>query len=125
MKRSSRPVFLNLTQIRMPVGALTSIGHRITGVLLAAGVPVGVFLLDRSLQNEQGLSNVSDLLGHGVVKVAIVLVVWALAHHVLAGVRHFLSDFDVGSPLRLARRSAWFVNLGGAAVALFAAGVLL
>ena len=56
--RSTRPVFLNLTQIRMPVGALTSIGHRITGMLLAAGVPVGVFLLDRSLQDEQGFADV-------------------------------------------------------------------
>lgn len=43
MARSTRPVFLNLTQIRMPVGALTSIGHRVTGVLLAASVPVCVF----------------------------------------------------------------------------------
>lgn len=123
--RSTRPVFLNLTQIRMPVGALTSIGHRVTGVLLAAGIPVGVFLLDRSLQNEQGFADVLGLLGHGAVKVALVLLVWALAHHVLAGVRHLLSDFDVGSPLRLARRSAWFVNLAGVAVALFAAGTML
>ena len=36
-----------------------------------------------------------------------------------------LSDFEVGSPLRPARRSAWFVNLGGVALALFAAVVLL
>ena len=124
MARSTRPVFLNLTQIRMPVGALTSIGHRVTGMLLAVCVPVSVALLDRSLQNEQGFADVAGLLGHGAVKVAMVIVVWALAHHVLAGVRHLLSDFDVGSPLRLARRSAWFVNLGGVAVALFAAAVL-
>lgn len=125
MMRSTRPVFLNPTQIRMPVGALTSIGHRVSGVLLAASVPVGVFLLDRSLQHEQGFAEVAVLLGHGAVKVAMVLVIWALAHHLLAGVRHLLSDFDVGSPLRLARRSAWFVNLGGAFVALFAAGAML
>ena len=125
MTRSPRPVFLNLTQIRMPVGALTSIGHRISGIVLAASVPMGVYLLDRSLQNEQAFADVTALLRHGGVKVAIVLVVWALAHHVLAGVRHLLSDFDVGSPLRLARRSAWFVNLGGVAVALLAAGVVL
>ena len=29
-----RPVFFNLTQIQMPVGALTSITHRVTGMLL-------------------------------------------------------------------------------------------
>ncbi|MDO9093859.1 MAG: succinate dehydrogenase, cytochrome b556 subunit [Rubrivivax sp.] len=122
--RPTRPVFLNLTQIGMPVGALTSIGHRVTGMLLAAGIPVAVFLLDRSLQDEQGFAEVAGLLGHGAVKVALVLVIWALAHHLLAGVRHLLSDFNVGSPLRAARRSAWFVNLGGLAVALLSAGAL-
>jgi succinate dehydrogenase / fumarate reductase cytochrome b subunit len=125
MKRSTRPVFLNLTQIRMPVGALTSIGHRVAGIILAVGTPVGVYLLDRSLQNEQGFDEVAGLLEHGAFKVAAVLGVWALAHHLLAGLRHLLSDFNVGSPLRVARRSAWFVNLTGIAVALFAAGVLL
>lgn len=125
MTRSSRPVFLNPTQIRMPVGALTSIGHRVAGILLAAGAPIAVYLLDRSLQHEEGFAEVTGLLGHGAVKAVLVLVVWALAHHALAGVRHLLSDFNVGSSLRRARRSAWLVNLGGVAVALFTAGALL
>ena len=56
--------------------------------------------------------------------VAIVFV-WVLAHHMLAGIRHLLSDFDIGSQLPAARRSAWAVNLGGLAVALLAAGALL
>jgi succinate dehydrogenase/fumarate reductase cytochrome b subunit len=30
-----RPVFFNLLQIQLPLGALTSITHRITGVILA------------------------------------------------------------------------------------------
>ena len=71
MARSARPVFLNLTQIQMPVGALTSIGHRVSGIVLAASVPVGVYLLDRSLRNEQGFAEVTDLLRHGAVKVAL------------------------------------------------------
>jgi succinate dehydrogenase / fumarate reductase, cytochrome b subunit len=121
----TRPVFLNLTQIHMPVGAWTSIGHRASGIVLAASVPIGIYLLDYSLQDEQGFVQVTGLLGHGAAKAALMLVVWALAHHLMAGVRHLLSDFDVGSPLRFARRSAWFVNLGAVAVALFAAAVLL
>jgi succinate dehydrogenase / fumarate reductase cytochrome b subunit len=56
--------------------------------------------------------------------VALVVLVWALSHHVLAGVRHLFSDFDIGSPLRSARRSAWLVNLGGVALAALAAVVL-
>ena len=125
MPRSSRPVFLNLTQIQMPVGALTSIGHRMTGILLAASIPIGVYLLDLSLQSEQAFAEVTGLFTSGAVKGVVVILVWALAHHMLAGVRHLLTDFNVGSPLRLARRSAWLVNMGGVTVALFAAGVLL
>jgi succinate dehydrogenase / fumarate reductase cytochrome b subunit len=124
MKPLPRPVFLNLTQIQMPVGALTSIVHRVTGILLAAGVPIGIYLLDRSLQDEQGFAEVTGVLSYGAVKVAVVVLVWALAHHMLAGVRHLLTDFNVGSPLHPARRSAWLVNLTGVAIALFAAGVL-
>ncbi len=123
--RSARPVFLDVTKIEMPVGALTSIGHRISGVVLAASVPLGVYLLARSLHDEQGYAQVTGLFRLFAFKAALVLVAWALAHHVLAGVRHLLSDFNVGSPLRPARRSAWLVNIGGFAVALFAAAVLL
>lgn len=56
--------------------------------------------------------------------VAFVLV-WVLAHHSLTGIRHLLSDIDIGSQLPAARRSAWIVNLGGVGAALLAAGVLL
>jgi succinate dehydrogenase / fumarate reductase cytochrome b subunit len=120
----SRPIFLNLTRIQMPVGALTSIGHRISGVVLAASVPAAAYLLGLSLSDEAGFTQVTALFGQFAFKAAVVIVVWALAHHVLAGVRHLLTDVDIGSPLRVARRSAWFVNLAGVAVALLAAGVM-
>ena len=123
--RLRRPVFLDLTKIRMPVGALTSIGHRISGVVLTIGVPVVVYLLALSIEDEQSFARVSSLLRLVPVRAALVILVWALSHHVLAGVRHLLSDFDIGSPLRAARRSAWLVNLGGVALAVFAVGVLL
>jgi succinate dehydrogenase / fumarate reductase cytochrome b subunit len=117
-------VFLDLLRIQMPVGALTSIGHRISGVVLAASVPIAVYLLGHSLRDDAGFVEVKALFGQIAVKAAAMIVVWALAQHVLGGVRHLLSDFNIGSPLRVARRSAWFVNLAGVAVALFAAGVL-
>ncbi|HLX29892.1 MAG TPA: succinate dehydrogenase, cytochrome b556 subunit [Casimicrobiaceae bacterium] len=59
------------------------------------------------------------------LRIAAILLVWVLAHHLLAGIRHLLSDIDIGSQLPAARRSAWIVNFGGAAVALFAAGAWL
>jgi len=122
--RTKRPVFLDPRHIQLPVGALTSIGHRISGVVLALGIPVVVYLLASSLENERSFAQVASRLRLAPVKVALVVLVWALSHHVLAGVRHLFSDFDIGSPLRSARRSAWLVNLGGVALAALAAVVL-
>ena len=120
-----RPVFFNLMQIQMPVGALTSITHRVTGILLALGIPFGIYLLDLSLQGPQSYAQVISLFGKLTFQGAAIILIWALAHHLLAGIRHLLGDIDVGSQLPAARRSAWIVNLGGVAVALLAAGVLL
>ena len=120
-----RPVFLNLAQIKQPVGALTSIGHRLSGVLLAAGVPAVLYLLGRSLEGDAGFAQVAELLRQPWAKLLVVAMVWALAHHMLAGVRHMLTDIDVGSGLDAARRSAWAVNLAALAIAVLAIGVVL
>ena len=120
-----RPVFFNLAQIQMPVGALTSITHRITGILLAIGIPFTVYLLDLSLQGPQSYAWVIRLFGEWYIKVVAIVFIWALAHHLLAGVRHLLSDIDIGSLLPAGRRSAWIVNIAGLIVALLATGALL
>jgi succinate dehydrogenase / fumarate reductase cytochrome b subunit len=122
--RPRRPVFLDLRKIAMPVGALTSIGHRISGVVLAVAVPVTIFLFARSLQSEAGFARVTTLSTHPAFKMAAVIAAWALAHHLLGGVRHLLSDFEFGSRLRSARKSAWFVNVAGVVVALVAVAVV-
>ncbi len=119
-RRAPRPVFLNLLQIRMPVGAVTSILHRITGVLLAVGVPFGMVLLWRSLDSEAGFLQATALLHHRIIQGIAVLLVWALAHHMLAGVRHMLTDINVGSTLHKARLSAWAVNVVAVALAVLA-----
>ena len=120
-----RPVFFNLVQIQMPVGSVTSILHRITGVLLALGIPASLYLLQLSLQGLAGYAQVAGLSDNWMFKGLAVLMIWALTHHLLAGVRHLLSDVDVGSHLPAARTSAWLVNGCGVLVALLSLGVLL
>ncbi len=123
--KKQRPAFFNLLQIQMPVGALTSIIHRVTGIFLALSIPFSIYVLDLSLQSPQGYAQVIVWFDKFAFRVTAIILVWALAHHLLAGVRHLLSDIDVGSKLPAARRSAWIANLGGVVVALLAAGVLL
>lgn len=120
-----RPVFFRLTRIQMPVGALTSITHRITGIVLALGIPFGFYVFHLSLASAQSYERLLRITNTGLFKAALILFVWALSHHVLAGVRHLLMDIGIGSHLARARRSAWSVNVAGIAMAALAAWVVL
>jgi succinate dehydrogenase / fumarate reductase cytochrome b subunit len=127
MSRQSppRPVFFNLLRIQMPVGALTSITHRVTGIVLALGIPFACYALHLSLDSAQSYERLTRMANTGLFKAALLVFVWALSHHVLAGVRHLLMDIGIGSHLASARRSAWGVNVGGVAMTLLVAGVVL
>ncbi|MEP7312918.1 MAG: succinate dehydrogenase, cytochrome b556 subunit [Pseudomonadota bacterium] len=120
-----RPVFFNLLQIQMPVGALTSIAHRVSGICLALSIPAVVYFLDLSLQSPQRYAQVVGWFDHLAVRIGFILLIWSLSHHLLAGIRHLLMDIDAGSQLRVARRSALLVNIAGIVVALLAASVIL
>lgn len=108
----------------MPVGALASIGHRVSGLVLAIGMPAAVYFLAQSLRSEDEFNRVRALGGLLPAKFAAVLLAWALAHHLFAGVRHMLTDIGIGSPLHTARRTAYLVNYGAFAAAVLTAGLV-
>lgn len=120
-----RPVFFNVLQIQLPVGAITSIAHRVSGILLSIGVPFSIYLLDLSTRGPDGYQRAIALLHSLPVRVLTILFAWALGHHLLAGVRHLLSDVDIGSNLSSARRSAWIINCTSPWFAVIAAVALL
>ncbi len=107
------PVFLNLFRIRFPVAAVTSIAHRISGVLLFLFFPFLVWLLDLSLQGPDGYARAIALLQPLWVRMGLALIAWSLLHHLLSGIRFLLIDIGAGVSLRVARRTAWIVNLTG------------
>ncbi|WP_026295882.1 succinate dehydrogenase, cytochrome b556 subunit [Aromatoleum toluclasticum] len=121
MARHSRrlPVFLNLAQIRFPIGAIASIAHRVAGVLLFMALPAVALLLDTSLRTEAGFAAVRDLLSSPFRVATAALLLWALVHHVLAGVRHLLMDVGMGRELANARASARLVLAAAPALTLF------
>ena len=115
---ASRPRFLNLLLIRMPVGALTSIGHRLSGVLLFLCIPLAAFLLDLSLQGPDGFVQAAQLLVSPMLRLIEMLLAWSLAHHALAGLRFLLIDVEVGVDKPTARASALAVNLAAPLLAI-------
>lgn len=105
----TRPKFLNLLKIRMPVMAVTSIAHRVSGVLLFLVTPVLIYMLARSLRGPDEYAAVTAVLQSGWVQLFILVIWWAVLHHLLAGIRFLLMDMDRGVHLPAAARSAWTV----------------
>lgn len=115
------PKFLNLFRIRFPVGAIASIGHRVSGVLLLVSLPFLALALDQSLRGEAEFEALRAAVSDPLRALLLVFVVWATAHHVLAGVRHLLMDIGVGAGLAQARTSAFAAIVTALIVALGAA----
>lgn len=114
---SKRPVYLNLLKIRLPIGGVMSITHRVTGVILVLLLPVATYLLHLSLQSEIGFEKTVRMAGSLTGRVVVVATVWMFAQHFFTGVRHLLMDIHVGVGREAARRSAW-VSLAASIVTL-------
>ena len=120
---SERPVEIAPTSY-LPVTAVASITHRITGVALFAGTAYLLYLLDLALDSEAGFARAAALIETGLGKFALWVTLAALAYHFIAGIRHLLLDFHVGDSLAGARRGAW-TTLGLSFLAAAATGAWL
>jgi succinate dehydrogenase / fumarate reductase cytochrome b subunit len=119
-----RPKHLDLLRIRLPVGGVVSILHRVTGVLLVLALPLAFLLLQKSLQSPEGFAQVIAQLSSLPARVLLLFVTTLLAHHFLAGVRHLLLDLDIGISRSGGRVGAWLVLVGVAGAVLIVAGCL-
>lgn len=113
----SRPVYLNLLRIRQPVGAVVSILHRISGLVLVLALPALFYLLQQSLASEEGYRAVREFFSGIVGRVALAGMVWIGVEHLFSGLRHLLLDIDIGIDRRAARLSAWVVLIASAIIA--------
>ncbi len=123
--RQKRPVYLNLLRIRLPVAGILSILHRASGLLLFLAIPVLLYLLDRSLRSQQGFDFVAGLFDGLIARLALLVMLWALLHHLLSGIRFLLIDLDIGVAREPMRASAWAINLGAPVLTLLAAAMML
>src|SRR4051812_38709311 len=120
--KKARPKYLSLPailfEIRLPLPGWISILHRISGLLLFFPLAAWLlYLLDASLASEQGFERVrSHYLQLPVVKLALLVFVWAYAHHFCAGIRFLFLGIDKGLDLRTARLTSALVLLVSLAV---------
>lgn len=88
---------------------MVSFAHRITGVLLFLAIPVSVYLLHMSTVSSSGFDDVLKMFGSPIIKLISTGLLWAVVHHLFAGIRFLLIDAEIGVEKQTAIRSAWAV----------------
>lgn len=118
-----QPVYLNLFKIKLPITGIISFAHRVTGVLLFFSIPFVIYLLQLSLQSQQGFDQTINLLNHPLLMIIQVLIAASVLLHLFAGIRFLLMDIDIGHDVKSAERSSWVV-IFATLVSVFLFGIL-
>ena len=107
--KDNRPVNLDFKTLHLPLPAITSILHRISGVIVFGGVFVLLWLLSASLESESGFTDVQNWLAAPLVKVVVWGILAGLLYHLIAGVKHLVMDMGIGETLEGAKTGAKLV----------------
>ena len=89
----------DILSYRMPIAAWVSILHRITGVIMFILLPFVIWMFDASLRSKETYAVFTNFIDNGCafvpgwfVKLVCLGLIWALMHHLCAGLRHVMAD---------------------------------
>jgi succinate dehydrogenase / fumarate reductase, cytochrome b subunit len=118
---ANRPKNLNLFTIRLPINAVVSILHRVSGMALFLMLPLILLALQHSLKSQDAYAELASLFDTWFIKLVLIGFAWAFFHHFFAGIRHLLQDIHWMTSLQKARFSGRVVLwLVGFSVIIFA-----
>jgi len=89
-----------------------SIFHRITGAGLYFGTALFAWWLVAAASGKGSFSFVNGLFGSILGQIILFGFTWALIHHMLGGLRHFVWDLGHGFELKTANTMAWATVIG-------------
>ena len=116
MRPIHRPLSPHLTIYRLPMLALLSITHHITGVALTAGTLILVYWLLALASGPEAYADATAVLGSVLGQVILFGFSWALYYHMCNGVRHLV--WDIGKGLDIDSADASGIMVLGASVLL-------
>jgi succinate dehydrogenase / fumarate reductase, cytochrome b subunit len=100
--RRTRPGTMRLVdavKYRLPVAALVSILHRVSGGIMFVLLPFVIWMFDVSVTSEISFERFTSAFSAGIgfvpgwmVKIVVLGLIWAYLHHFIAGVRHLWMD---------------------------------
>ncbi len=101
-KLAARPLSPFVTIFRWPVTMATSIVHRATGVGLAGGLLVLVWWLVAAASGPETYNFFIDLIQTTLGQLVLFGFTWALAFHLVNGIRHLAWDLGYGFAVKTA-----------------------
>jgi len=94
---SIKPVYINLFKIQLPLSALLSITHRVSGMLIFFLVlPVSAYILNLLLDSSDSFFLFMDSYNASIfIRTFVLFNILVFEYHVIAGIRHMLMDFHL------------------------------
>ena len=118
---SIKPVYINLFKIKLPISALLSISHRVSGMLIFFMVlPFSAYLFNILLASQDSFGLFIETYNSSIfLRTFVLFNVLIFEYHVIAGIRHMLMDFHIVSEtLSASSNSALTALVTFAAIAL-------
>ncbi|CAD5372425.1 Succinate dehydrogenase cytochrome b-556 subunit [Rubrivivax sp. A210] len=132
--KKQRPGTMRLadaTQYRLPPAGVVSILHRVSGVIMFVLLPFIIWMFDTSVTSEISFERFAaaftagiGFVPGGLVKLAVLGLIWGYLHHFIAGVRHLWMDATHSVSKEQGHQSALF-TLASSAVLTLALGAKL
>jgi len=112
VNRGNRPLSPHLQIYRPQLTSVLSIVHRMTGVGLTLGAVLVVWWLLAAATGSEYFATVDGLLTSWIGLLVLLGSTWALAYHLLNGIRHLVWDIGYGYELETVDRSGIAVLIG-------------
>lgn len=110
--KSNRPLSPHLSIYRFRPTMAMSIVHRITGVALYFGTILIVWWLVAAASGDDAFETASWVFGSIIGILVLIGYSWALLHHALGGIRHFIWDTGHGLAKETSTRLARMTLIG-------------
>jgi len=104
-----RPINLNFFTLYFPITAWVSIAHRLSGILVFLCIPILLWMLQESLVSKERYQALMHLFQGRLAMFFLWGLLAALFYHLIAGIRHLLSDLHVSGSKQGAKTGARLV----------------
>ena len=112
-KRRARPLSPHLGIYKLTMTMAMSIAHRATGVALYFGTLLLAWWLIAAASGPTAYAHVQAFTSSFIGRLIVFGYTWALLHHLLSGIRHFVWDLGYGFKPNEREALTWGALIGG------------